>query len=79
MKILKKNWFSASEAAAYCGYRSPRQIYTAIRDGELPAYNRGRRGGYRIYREDLDAWVRSDIKPPVAATQKNSISKGDVR
>ena len=55
-----KRWFSVPDAAAYCGYRSPRQIYAAIRERELAAYNRSGRGGFRIYREDLDAWLMAE-------------------
>ncbi len=41
-----KRWFSVPDAATYCGYRSPRQIYAAIREGALKAFNRGGRGGF---------------------------------
>jgi len=55
-----KKWFSARAAATYCDFSSPRQIYAAIREGALRAFNRGGRGGFRIYREDLDAWLKAE-------------------
>ena len=57
MKNYDKQWFSARTAARYCDYRTSRQIYAAIRDGSLPAVNRGGRGGFRIHRDHLDSWL----------------------
>ena len=34
--------------------------YAAIREGALRAFNRGGRGGFRIYREDLNAWLKAE-------------------
>ncbi len=55
-----KKWFSARAAATYCDFSSPRQIYAAIREGALIAFNRGGRGGFRIHKHDLDAWLRGN-------------------
>jgi excisionase family DNA binding protein len=60
MKRNERTWFSARTAALYCDFRSPRQIYAAIREGLLPAYSRGGRGGVRIYKDDLDTWLRGE-------------------
>ena len=57
MKNDETEWLSVRAVALYCDLRTPRQIYAAIREGALPAYDRGGRGGIRVRKDDLDAWL----------------------
>jgi excisionase family DNA binding protein len=57
MNDYENGWLTVRAAALYCDLRTPRQIYAAIREGALPAYDRGGRGGIRIRKDDLDAWL----------------------
>lgn len=57
---VPRTWLSMREAMRYVHVGNA-DIRRAIVQKELPAYQRVRGGGARVYisRDDLDAWVRS--------------------
>jgi hypothetical protein len=47
---------TASERAR----RHPKTVLAALRTGELRGYQRSTKGTWRIFEDDLDAWVRGE-------------------
>lgn len=54
---IESPWLVVSEAASY-SRNDTAVIYGALASGELVGHRRGKRGQWRIHREDLDAWIR---------------------
>lgn len=66
-------WFTREEAAGYAK-ASIDALGDALRSEELRGYQTGKRGRWRIHREDLDAWIRgekADVRVP-AVTRRRS-------
>jgi excisionase family DNA binding protein len=63
---IESPWLTQKQAAARA-QRGVRVINEALRNGELRGYQRGVGGNWRIDRDDLDAWVRGETPPPIAA------------
>ena len=56
---------SVKEVAEATGYKESR-IRQFIAEGTLKVHRPGGYGDYRIFREDLDAWIRGDGQPLVS-------------
>lgn len=70
---------TTADAAAYCGFRSPRGLVSAYRRGKV--YPVGRRGGSRSFTwrpEDLDAFLRGEepMGGPLAVHDGSDVPTG---
>lgn len=62
--MAESNILSVSSASAYADCH-PKTLLRALRRQELRGYQRGQNCKWRIYQDDLDAWVRGE-KPITA-------------
>lgn len=53
----EKRLLTAREAAEILGYRQPAHVYKLIAEGQLPTVQLPVRGGTRIDKKDLDAFI----------------------
>ena len=58
---LTEEWFKVEEAAEYLKV-SEAHIRELIRLKKLRAYEEGRRGGYRILKEDINTYIDNKMK-----------------
>jgi excisionase family DNA binding protein len=65
---------SVKEAAEATSYNESR-LRQFIANGVLKAYRPGGIGDYRIFREDLDAWIRGDGRVLVRRRGRPSLNK----
>jgi excisionase family DNA binding protein len=57
MTNIEKRLWTANDAAAYLGYKSANSVYKLIAEGHLPTVTLPGRGGTRIDKKDLDAFL----------------------
>lgn len=57
--VADRRILSPNEAAQEVGCHA-KTILRALRTDELTGYQRTQNGSWRIYREDLDAWIRGE-------------------
>lgn len=54
---------------------SPEHVGNLIRRKKLPGQNLGSRAGYRVHRDDLDAFVRGGLAPKASTPTKKRVAK----
>lgn len=55
--VLRRVWLSVDEAQQVTGV-STREIYDALRTGDLVGTQRFKNAKWRVHVDDLDAWMR---------------------
>lgn len=56
--VPPKVWLTPEEAAAYLGISKSR-VYQYVREGTMPAHYLPHSNLIRMYREELDTWIRA--------------------
>jgi excisionase family DNA binding protein len=64
-ETIRSPWWTARRAAIHVG-AGPKEIYRAVRAGELKAVRLNRRGDIRILREWVDQWMEDKQRATAA-------------
>lgn len=67
--MTESPWMTLPEVQAYA--RSGRvELLAALADGSLRGHQRKAGGRWRVHRDDVDAWLRSEPAAPLPKTRK---------
>lgn len=61
--VLRRVWLSVEEVSQVTGV-STREVYDALRVGDLVGTQRSRRKKWRIHESDMDKWMRGGASWP---------------